>query len=133
MYSFEDRDEERSSLTLRPEATAGIVRAVIEHNLSQTDPALKLYAFGPMFRRERPQKGRYRQFHQLDVEAFGPTQPPIDVDVIELALAYLDACGLGGRELILNSVGDRSCRPAYVAVLQAALRRDAARLCADCQ
>jgi histidyl-tRNA synthetase len=88
---------------------------------------------GPMFRRERPQKGRYRQFHQLDVEAFGLTQPSIDVEVIELALAYLDACGLSGRELILNSVGDGKCRPAYVATLQAALRGEAARLCADCQ
>ena len=67
MYSFEDRDEERTSLTLRPEATAGIVRAVIEHNLMNTDPALRVYAMGPMFRRERPQKGRYRQFHQVDV------------------------------------------------------------------
>ena len=133
MYSFDDRDEEKSSLTLRPEATAGIVRAVIEHSLFQTDPALKLYAIGPMFRRERPQKGRYRQFHQLDVEAFGFSQPSIDVEVIALALAYLDACGLAGSELILNSVGDRNCRPAYVATLQEALRRDAARLCADCQ
>jgi histidyl-tRNA synthetase len=133
MYSFEDRDEERSSLTLRPEATAGIVRAVIEHSLFQTDPALKVYALGPMFRRERPQKGRYRQFHQLDVEAFGLAQPSIDAEVIELALAYLDACGLAGRELILNSVGDRNCRPAYVATLQAALRLEAARLCVDCQ
>jgi histidyl-tRNA synthetase len=133
MYSFEDRDEERSSLTLRPEATAGIVRAVIEHSLFQTDPALKLYALGAMFRRERPQKGRYRQFHQLDVEAFGATQPCVDVEVIELALAYLDACGLSERELVLNSVGDHNCRPAYVAVLQAALRKESGRLCADCR
>src|SRR6202795_395458 len=72
MYTFDDRDG--SSLTLRPEATAGIVRAVIEHNLINTDPALKVYALGPMFRRERPQKGRYRQFHQVDVEAFGITR-----------------------------------------------------------
>ena len=71
MYTFSDRDEEKTSLTLRPEATAGIVRAVIDHHLDQTDPALKVYALGPMFRRERPQKGRYRQFHQVDVEAFG--------------------------------------------------------------
>src|SRR6202049_5106653 len=69
MYTFEDRDG--SSLTLRPEATAGIARSVIENNLMNTDPALKVYALGPMFRRERPQKGRYRQFHQVDVEAFG--------------------------------------------------------------
>src|SRR5262249_5343959 len=77
MYTFEDRGGE--SLTLRPEATAGIVRSVIEHSLMQTDPALRVYALGPMFRGERPAKGRYRQFHQVDVEAFGVTAPSIDV------------------------------------------------------
>jgi len=131
MYTFADRDG--GSLTLRPEATAGIVRAVIEHNLMNTDPALRVYAIGPMFRRERPQKGRYRQFHQVDVEAFGFTSPTIDAEVIELALAFLDACGVTGRELVLNSVGDQSCRPAYVAKLQQALRAVASSLCADCQ
>jgi histidyl-tRNA synthetase len=131
MYTFDDRDG--GSLTLRPEATAGIVRAVIEHNLMNTDPALRVYAIGPMFRRERPQKGRYRQFHQVDVEAFGFTSPTIDAEVIELALAFLDACGVTGRELVLNSVGDQSCRPAYVGKLQQALRAVASSLCADCQ
>ena len=131
MYTFEDRDG--GSLTLRPEATAGIVRAVIEHNLANTDPALKVYALGPMFRRERPQKGRYRQFHQVDVEAFGMDRPTIDVEVIEVALEYLRACGLRDFELVLNSVGDAACRPAYVEVLRAALRGQAARLCADCR
>jgi len=131
MYSFADRDG--SSLTLRPEATAGIVRAVIEHNLMNTDPALRVYALGPMFRRERPQKGRYRQFHQVDVEAFGFTSPTIDAEVVELALAFLDACGVSKRELVLNSVGDRNCRPAYVERLQKALREIRASLCEDCQ
>jgi histidyl-tRNA synthetase len=131
MYTFNDRDG--SSLTLRPEATAGIVRAVIEHNLMNTDPALKVYALGPMFRRERPQKGRYRQFHQLDVEAFGFTSPTIDVEMIEVALAFLEACGVSGHELVLNSVGDRSCRPAYVETLRKALREHASRMCGDCQ
>ena len=131
MYTFEDRDG--GSLTLRPEATAGIVRAVIEHNLSNTDPVLKVYALGPMFRRERPQKGRYRQFHQVDVEAFGMERPSIDVEVIEVALEYLRECGLQDFELVLNSVGDANCRPAYVQVLRTALRGQAARLCADCQ
>ncbi len=131
MYTFADRDG--GSLTLRPEATAGIVRSVIEHNLAATDPALKVYALGPMFRRERPQKGRYRQFHQLDVEAFGFTSPTIDAETIELALAYLDACGVTRRELLLNSVGDRNCRPAYVETLRRALRERAGSLCADCQ
>ncbi len=131
MYTFPDRDS--STLTLRPEATAGIVRAVIEHNLMNTDPALRVYALGPMFRRERPQKGRYRQFHQVDVEAFGLVSPTIDAEVIELALAFLDACGVTKHELVLNSVGDKNCRPAYVATLQQALRKVAATLCADCQ
>ena len=131
MYTFADRDG--SSLTLRPEATAGIVRAVIEHNLMNTDPALQVYAIGPMFRRERPQKGRYRQFHQVDVEAFGFTSPTIDAEVVELALAFLDACGVAERELLLNSVGDRGVPPAYVERLQQALREVATSLCADCQ
>jgi histidyl-tRNA synthetase len=133
MYTFEDRDEEKTSLTLRPEATAGIVRAVIEHSLYQTDPALKVYALGPMFRRERPQKGRYRQFHQVDVEAFGMERPSIDVEIIQVALDYLKVCGLPQSELLLNSVGDAKCRPAYVETLRAALRAHAGRLCADCQ
>ena len=131
MYTFADRDG--ASLTLRPEATAGIVRAVIEHNLANTDPALKLYAMGAMFRRERPQKGRYRQFHQVDVEAFGVSAPSIDVEIVEVALAYLEACGVTGSQLVLNSVGDAKCRPAYVERLREALREQVARLCGDCQ
>jgi histidyl-tRNA synthetase len=131
MYTFDDRDG--SSLTLRPEATAGIVRAVIENNLMNTDPALKVYALGPMFRRERPQKGRYRQFHQLDVEAFGFTSPTIDAEVVELAIEYVEACGVRQYELVLNSVGDGSCRPAYVETLRAALRERASEMCGDCQ
>ena len=133
MYTFEDRDEEKTSLTLRPEATAGIVRAVIEHHLFQTDPALKVYALGPMFRRERPQKGRYRQFHQVDVEAFGMERPSIDVEIIQVALDYLRRCGLGESDLLLNSVGDAKCRPAYVETLRAALSEYKDRLCPDCQ
>ena len=131
MYTFADRDG--SSLTLRPEATAGIVRAVIEQNLTADDPAPKFWALGPMFRRERPQKGRYRQFHQVDVEAFGMSRPSIDTEIIEVALAYLEACGVQDSELVLNSTGDAKCRPAYVETLRAALRKEASRLCADCQ
>ena len=131
MYTFEDRDG--GSLTLRPEATAGTVRAVIEHNLMNTDPALKVYTLGPMFRRERPQKGRYRQFHQVNVEVFGVTSPSIDVEVVEMALAYLQGCGLTQYELVLNSVGDAKCRPAYVETLRTALRGQKDKLCADCQ
>jgi histidyl-tRNA synthetase len=131
MYTFDDRDG--SSLTLRPEATAGIVRAVIENNLMNTDPALKVYAVGPMFRRERPQKGRYRQFHQVDIEVFGVAEPAIDVEIIEVGLEYLERCGLRGQTLVLNSVGDAKCRPAYVEILRAALKDKAAHMCVDCQ
>jgi histidyl-tRNA synthetase len=129
MYTFDDRDG--SSLTLRPEATAGIVRSVIEHNLMNTDPAPRVYAIGPMFRRERPQKGRYRQFQQADAEAFGATAPSIDVEVIEMALGFLEACGVPEFEVVLNSVGDAKCRPAYVETLRGVLRASAARLGAD--
>jgi histidyl-tRNA synthetase len=131
MYTFEDRDG--ASLTLRPEATAGIVRSVIENNLMSTDPALKVYTLGPMFRRERPQKGRYRQFHQVNVEAFGFASPAIDVEIVEMALGYLDACGVTGYELVLNSVGDAACRPAYVETLRKALRANLQKLGADSQ
>jgi histidyl-tRNA synthetase len=131
MYTFEDRDG--SSLTLRPEATAGIVRSVIENHLFQSDPALKVYALGPMFRRERPQKGRYRQFHQVDVEAFGLASPQVDAEVVEVAVAFLEACGIGEHEVVLNSVGDAACRPAYVEALRKALRENLGRLGADSQ
>jgi histidyl-tRNA synthetase len=132
MYTFTDRDE-ATSLTLRPEATAGIVRAVIEHNLINEDAALNVYALGPMFRRERPQKGRFRQFHQLDVESFGATAPSVDSEIVELAVRYLDDCGLTSHELVLNSVGDAECRPRYVETLREALRANLGRLGADSQ
>jgi histidyl-tRNA synthetase len=131
MYTFEDRDG--TSLTLRPEATAGVVRAVIEHNLTGLDPVLKLFTMGPMFRRERPQKGRLRQFHQVNVEALGISQPAIDAEVIEMAVSYLEACGLERHELVLNSVGDKCCRPAYVEELRRSLAVTASSLCGDCQ
>jgi len=136
MYTFEnrpDKDGKSDSLTLRPEATAGIVRAVIEHSLSQNDPLAKVYTIGPMFRAERVQRGRQRQFHQIDVEAFGFVKPAIDVEMIELALTYLARVGLPHYELVLNSVGCARCRPAYLETLKAALRERIGLLCASCQ
>jgi histidyl-tRNA synthetase len=133
MYTFEDRDEERTLLTLRPEATAGVVRAFIQNNLAQNDPVPKLYSMGPMFRREAPQKGRQRQFHQINVEAFGMTRPSIDAEIVELAVALLEVCGVQGFEVLLNSVGDPACRPAYVEELRRALAGQAQHLCGDCQ
>jgi histidyl-tRNA synthetase len=131
MYTFEDRDG--SSLTLRPEATAPVMRAYIEHRLDQKPGLQKLYYIGPMFRRERPQKGRYRQFYQMGAEAIGSESPIVDGEVIEMVVDLLRRAGLTGFELYLNSVGDANCRPAYVALLGERLREVSARLCDDCQ
>src|SRR5438270_3691803 len=103
MYTFEDRDG--SSLTLRPENTASVIRAYIEHRLDQQPGLQKLYYIGPMFRRERPQKGRYRQFFQIGAEAIGSESPLIDAEVIEMVTAILDAVGVEGYALLINSVG----------------------------
>ncbi len=131
MYTFEDRDG--SSLTLRPENTASVIRAYIEHRLDQRPGVQKLYYMGPMFRRERPQKGRYRQFYQIGAEAIGSDSSFIDAEVIEMVTEILTRAGLSGFQLLLNSVGDAACRPAYVEALRAALRPVASQLCTDCQ
>ncbi|HTS49669.1 MAG TPA: histidine--tRNA ligase [Bryobacteraceae bacterium] len=131
MYTFEDRDG--SSLTLRPEATASVIRAYIEHRLDQKPGLTKLYYVGPMFRRERPQKGRYRQFFQIGAEAIGSESPAVDAEVIEMVVEILERVGLSGFQLYLNSVGDANCRPQYVALLKEKLREVKERLCEDCQ
>ena len=127
MYTFEDRDG--SSLTLRPEATASVMRAYIEHRLDQKPGLQKLYYIGPMFRRERPQKGRYRQFYQIGAEAIGSESPSVDAEVIEMVIDLLRRAGLEGFQLLINSVGDQNCRPQYVALLKEKLR-DVAPACA---
>ena len=131
MYTFEDRDG--SSLTLRPEATASVMRAYIEHRLDQKPGLTKLYYIGPMFRRERPQKGRYRQFFQIGAEAIGSESPAVDAEIIELVIEVLKRVGLTGFQLYLNSVGDANCRPQYVAMLKGKLRDVKDKLCEDCQ
>jgi histidyl-tRNA synthetase len=131
MYTFEDRDG--SSLTLRPEATASVMRAYIEHRLDQIPGLQKLYYIGPMFRRERPQKGRYRQFYQIGAEAIGSESPAVDAEVIEMVVELLHRVGLTGFQLFLNSVGDANCRPQYVELLKQTVRDVAPRLCGDCQ
>ena len=131
MYSFTDKGGER--VTLRPEATPSMVRAYIEHNLEQTLPTAKLYSMGPMFRYERPQKGRYRQFHQLDVEVFGVNDPAIDAEVIDLAWALVQELKIDQAELVINSVGCRECRPRFQDALLKALGDDLPKLCQDCQ
>ncbi|HVV44013.1 MAG TPA: histidine--tRNA ligase, partial [Bryobacteraceae bacterium] len=131
MYAFEDRDGSR--LVLRPENTASVIRAYIEHRLDQRPGVQKLYYIGPMFRRERPQKGRYRQFFQIGAEAIGSESPFIDAEVIEMVTEMLTRAGLSGFHLLINSVGCRNCRPQYVEKLRAALQPVATRLCTDCQ
>jgi len=130
MYTFDDHG---SSLTLRPENTASVIRAYIEHRLDQRPGVQKLYYIGPMFRRERPQKGRYRQFFQIGAEAIGSESPLIDAEVIEMVVEILTRVGLGGFKLLINSVGDHNCRPQYVERLREALKDKAATMCGDCQ
>ena len=100
-------------LTMRPEATASVVRAYIQHRLYQNYPIQKLYAMGPMFRHERPQKGRFRQFHQIDVEFFGDPGPVSDAEMISLAMHFFEAIGLRELTLHINSLGCPDCRPEF--------------------
>jgi len=116
MYTFADRGDR--SVTLRPEGTAGVMRSVIEHNLDRGQLPVKLNYFGPFFRYERPQAGRYRQLQQVGVEAIGVDDPALDAEVIALADRSFRALGLSGFRLELTSLGDRNCRPAYREKLQ---------------
>jgi histidyl-tRNA synthetase len=131
MYTFADRKGDL--LTLRPEATASIVRAYIQHNLHAEDPMRKYYLVGPMFRRERPQKGRYRQFYQIDVEAFGIAAPYIDVQMIFMLHTLFNRLGVGDTQAQLNSLGCPQCRPAYRQALTAFLDKVQDQLCEDCR
>lgn len=142
MFTWEDRaralSEKSQSLTLRPENTAGVVRAYIEHDLQRSGLLQKLYYIGPQFRRERPQKGRYRQFFQIGAEVIGPTSagselPVRDAEVIEMLTALLEAVGLKGWTLHLNSVGCPDCRPSYNQALREALASVKDKMCPDCQ
>ncbi|HUK65634.1 MAG TPA: histidine--tRNA ligase [Anaeromyxobacteraceae bacterium] len=128
MYVFEDKGEE--TLALRPEGTAGVVRAYIEHGCHVEGPQ-KWFYIGPMFRRERPQKGRYRQFHQIGCECLGVSEAGIDVDQIAMVDDFLGRLGVRAS-LRLNSVGDATCRPAYLAELKTYLVAHKDRLCPEC-
>ncbi|HXJ41779.1 MAG TPA: histidine--tRNA ligase, partial [Bryobacteraceae bacterium] len=130
MYTFDDHG---TQLTLRPENTASVMRAWIEHRLDQRPGVQKLYYIGPMFRRERPQKGRYRQFFQIGAEAIGSDSPFVDAEVIEMVVELLTRTGLSDFHLLINSVGCPNCRPAFVEKLREALKPVAATLCTDCQ
>jgi histidyl-tRNA synthetase len=142
MYTWEDRaraqSEKTQSLTLRPENTAGVVRAAIEHNLFESGQLQKLYYIGPQFRRERPQKGRYRQFSQIGAEVIGPpssgSESPLrDAEILEMLATLLDELGITGWTLELNSVGSAADRAKYNETLRAALVPVVGQMCADCQ
>jgi histidyl-tRNA synthetase len=131
MYTFLDRGEE--SLTLRPEATASVIRAYLEHNLHVVESVTRLFTIGPMFRRERPQKGRYRQFHQIDVEILGPDDPHTDAELILMMIHFLDRLRLKNFNLEINSLGCDKCRPAFREAIVQFLRGNEEELCGDCQ
>ena len=131
MYTFTDKAGR--SLTLRPEYTPSVVRAIIEHRLDLKPEPMRYYYMGPMFRYDKPQKGRYRQFHQVDVEVFGEKDAAVDAELIEMAHALLGTLGIPRTETLVNSVGDRTCRPVYLKALREAARAKTAELCPDCQ
>ena len=142
MFTWEDRaapsPTKAQSLTLRPENTAGVVRAYIEHKLGERGQLQKLYYIGPQFRRERPQKGRYRQFYQIGAEVIGPPSagsesPARDAEVLEMLATLLDELGLRGWTLQLNSVGCADDRARYNQALREALKPVVRQMCADCQ
>ncbi len=131
MYSF--KDVKGRGLTLRPEATASVVRAYIQHRLYQKNPILKVYSIGPMFRHERPQKERFRQFHQINAELFGDAGPKSDADIIVIAMYLFESIGLNGLSLNLNSLGCPKCRPRFIEELKGYLINKDNSLCKDCQ
>ncbi|MFP5238221.1 MAG: histidine--tRNA ligase [Acidobacteriota bacterium] len=131
MYTFPDR--KGRSLTMRPEATAGMVRAYVENALHAQEELTKLFTYGPMFRYERPQKGRMRQFHQLDVEAFGSPSAHLDAEMLFMLGHFLTEIGIGELNFELNSLGCPDCRPAYQQALNDYFKGfDGGQLCEDC-
>jgi histidyl-tRNA synthetase len=128
LFRITPRSEEAESWSLRPEPTAGIVRAYVQHGMQTWPQPVKLSMTGPMFRYDRPQAGRYRQFWQFDIEAIGDPGPAVDAEIIELGARFYADAGLTGVEVLLNSIGDPACRPAYVEELTAYYRDHAADL-----
>ena len=132
MYTFKPGSE---SITLRPENTAGVMRAYLQHNMEQQGGLVKLWYEGPMFRRERPQKGRYRQFHQIGIEAVGSVDPLLDAEVISAGLRFYEYVGVGEVGLRLNSIGCNKpeCRPLYRQLLRDAIQPNLDKYCKNCQ
>ncbi len=131
MYTFPDRKDE--SLTLRPEGTASVVRAFVEHKLHGEKPVTKLFYSGPMFRYERPQKGRYRQFFQVGAEVFGEDNPEIDAEVLEMLVVFFKEVGLKDASLEINTLGCKDCRGGYKKKLLEFLLKIEEKLCSNCQ
>ena len=131
MYTFDDRGGD--SITLRPEGTAPVCRAYLEHGMHNLPQPVRMYYFCPVFRYERPQAGRFRQHHQFGVEVLGDADPSVDAEVIEVAWDLMTSLGLTGINLLVNSVGDPQCRPAYVAKLREYYSGHKDKLCADCK
>jgi histidyl-tRNA synthetase len=132
MYTVDQGSEDRL-IALRPENTAGVVRSLNENDLLANRNQLKLFYFGAMFRHEKPQSGRLRQFHQSGLEVFGRDDPLCDAEVVALGQDFLDSCGIKNTKLLLNSIGCEKCRPPYLEKLKAALQPISSRLCEDCQ
>ncbi len=130
MYTFPDRKGDM--ITLRPEATASIVRAYVQHKLFAQDPVQKFYLIGPMFRRERPQKGRYRQFYQIDAEIFGVASPLVDVQLILMLVTLFDRLQVPDISAHINTLGCPKCRPGFKSALQGMLMSVSDKLCSDC-
>lgn len=131
MYTLQD--SKGRNQTLRPEATASVVRAYIQHKLYNNSPVQKLYSIGPMFRHERPQKGRFRQFHQLNAEIFGDTGPRSDADIINMAMQVFEKVGLSDLSLNINSLGCSLCRKEYKEELKNYLSDKSGPLCGECE
>lgn len=130
MYTFLDRGGR--SITLRPENTAPVVRAIIENRLYE-HPPLRYFYIGPMFRYDRPQKGRYRQFHQIGVEILGEDEPFTDAELIEMASKFLESLSVVNFKIIINSIGCKKCRPKYLLILKTDTEKVKEKLCVDCQ
>ncbi len=128
LYRLAPRRDDSEPLALRPEATAGVVRVYVEHGLHTLPQPVRLSVYGPMFRHDKPQRGRYREFWQWDVEAIGDPGPAIDAEILELGIRFYRSAGIGDVEARLNSIGDPVCRPGYVAALQAFYERHRSRL-----
>ncbi|MBI4312790.1 MAG: histidine--tRNA ligase [Chloroflexi bacterium] len=131
MYVFEDRGSDQ--LTLRPEGTAPVCRAYLEHGMSSLPQPVRLYYFCPIFRYERPQAGRFREHHQFGIEAIGDADPAVDAEVIQLGWRYAQELGLRNLSLVVNSIGDSACRPAYLQALKEYYRERLDHLCQDCR